>query len=363
MRMRSPARDLCFGAVLLIADAAHACRCAQRPLADYFAAADVVVVGRAVQTWIDPADARRRRVRFEVAAKPYKGDPGTVDGFATPVDSAACGYAVELGREYVVFASRRPDDRLAWFDTCTGTRSIDRDSAEGARDFADVPADAVLPRLSALRDAAGSDPRASAAAVLPLPGDPQAILVGLLELPGLLPAPEGTPVPGRKVAVFASPHDDAAVLATVREAAQLTTREYAYEALGALVPARRPGWYRLRLADGREGWVRAADAGAFHPLGELLVNRLTYLGPHWDGWVWPSAGAGYAQRAGRRVAHHEQPVRVVATESIGDTLWLQVEILDADPCEGGEVGVAHAGWVPAYTPGGELIAWFHSRGC
>jgi hypothetical protein len=363
MTVRVAVRALGLGAILVAADAAHACRCAPRPLADYFAAADVVVVGRALETWIDPDDAGRRRVRFEIAAKPFKGDPGTVDGFATPVESAACGYAVELGREYVVFAGRRPENRLAWFDTCGGTRSVDRDAAEGARAFVDVPADDVLPRLSALREQAGSDPRASATAVLPLPGDPQAMPVGLLELPGLLPAPATPPVPARTVTVFAQPRDDAPVLVTVREPAQLATREHAYEAPGALVREVRPGWFRLRLADGRDAWLRAADAGAYHPLAELLIGRLSYLGPHWDGWVWPSAGAGYPQRAGRRVAHHEQPVRVLAAESIGDTLWLQVEILEADPCTGGEVRVAHAGWVPAYTPGGEPTAWFHSRGC
>lgn len=348
---------------LLAADPALACRCAPRPLAEYFAAAEVVVVGRAVRTWLDPDDPRRRRVQLD-GTTAFKGDPAAFAGFATPVESAACGYQVEVGREYVVFAGPRPGDRLAWFDTCSGTRSIDPGAAEGARGFDDVPAADVLPRLAALRErAGGADPRASATAVLPLPGDPNAQLVGLLELPGLLPSPDGTPAPHRPRTLRVAPAEDAAVRAEVRRPATLATREYAYEAPGAVVIARRPGWYRLRLADGGDGWLRAGDAGAFHPLAALVVNRLNYLTRHWDGWVWPAAGAGYPQLVDRRVPGDEQPARVLAAEAIGDTLWLQVEVLDRDPCVDGEARGVHAGWVPAYTPGGELVAWFHSRGC
>lgn len=348
---------------LLAADAAHACRCAPRPLADYFGAADLVVVGRAVETWIEGGELPRRRVRFD-GARAFKGDVAAFDGFATPVSSSACGCDIEVGREYVIFSSRRTDDRLAWFDLCSGSRSIDFAAAEGAHGFDDVPAADVLPRLAALRErAAGADPRASATAVLPLPGDPHARLVGLLELPGLLPSADGTPALSRSIVLRAAPADGAAPLATVRAPAELATREYDYEAPGAVVTARRDGWYRLRLADGRDGWLDAAAAGRFHPLAELVVNRLNYLTRHWDGWIWPAAGAGHPQVGGRRVPGDEQPARVLAAESIADTLWLQVEILDRDPCADGEARVVHAGWVPAYTPSGELIAWFHSRGC
>jgi hypothetical protein len=342
---------------------AAACRCAQQPLAAYFAAADLVLVGRAVETWIDPADQLRRRVRFDSPVV-YKGDAGTVSGFATPVHSASCGAAIAVGRQYVVFATRRPEgDGLAWFDTCGGTRAIAAGTDDGASGFTDVAAADVLPRLSALRATANADPRTSATPALPRPGDPRAVLIGLLELPGVLPAGEGaTPAPPRPLRVYRRPAADAPLLTTVRAADQLQRREYAYEAPGAVVRQRRDGWYRIALAGGDDGWIRAADAGRFLALPELLVARLTYLGPYWDGWVWPDPGAGYPQ-APRRLAGREQPVRVLATERIGDALWLQVEVLDRDPCDGGDARVVHGGWVPAYTAAGELVAWFHSRGC
>lgn len=342
---------------------AGACRCPQRPLAAYFSAAEVVLVGRAVETWIDPADATRRRVRFD-APVAYKGDLAGIGGFATPVHSAACGAAIEVGRGYVVFASRRSEaDDLGWFDTCSGTRALAGAAGDAAQGFVDVAAAEVLPRLALLRAAPDADPRRSRTPELPAPGDPRAILIGLLELPGVLPPGDAAhPVTPRQLPVYARPVDDAPVATTLRGAAQVLAREFAYEAPGAVVRERRDGWYRLALASGGSGWVRAADAGRFHSLSELLHDRLSYLGAEWDGWVWPEPGAGYPQ-APRRTEEREQPVRVLETQTISGALWLRVEVLDRSPCDGGVVRVVHAGWVPAYTAGGQPVAWFHSRGC
>jgi hypothetical protein len=48
---------------------------------------------------------------------------------------------------------------------------------------------------------------------------------------------------------------------------------------------------------------------------------------------------------------------------VGDSLWLRVELLEESPCESGSAKVTDVGWVPAYSPDGEPIAWFYSRGC
>ena len=55
-------------------------------------------------------------------------------------------------------------------------------------------------------------------------------------------------------------------------------------------------------------------------------------------------------------------MNIIGSEEVGGSLWLQVEILDKRPCAGATVNVVHGGWVPAYTPSGELVAWFDPRG-
>jgi hypothetical protein len=348
-------------AALVAADAALACRCPQRTLATYFAGAELVFIGRATATWEVAGAPGHRAAQFHVHGKPYKGDPDALKYLATALTSASCGYDVQAGHIVLVFASRqKPGDEVAWFDTCNGTRSFDPQTPAGVQGFVDVPAAEILPRLSHLRASAGqSDPRTTQTPRLPVPGDPRARLVGLLELRREIAA---TPVAEVSVTAYAAPAPDAARVAVIRDARDVVTREYDYEGPGAVVEEQRGEWFRIALASGKSVWVRASDCGPFYPLAELVVNRLTYLNAHWDGWVWPSAGAGYPQTAPRNPGR-EQPVNIVAAEKIGDSLWLQVEVLDGDPCDGKPAKVVHGGWVPAYTPDGEPIAWFYSRGC
>ncbi|HMB53929.1 MAG TPA: hypothetical protein VKU40_11470, partial [Thermoanaerobaculia bacterium] len=111
---------------LLGAPAAEACRCAQRSLDDYFAAAEIVLVGEV--TWVEARaiDGVETRVvevepRFR-QGQPFKGGLVGV-ALATPTGSARCGVAVEAGETYLIFASRAaPGDGIAWFDSCGGSR-------------------------------------------------------------------------------------------------------------------------------------------------------------------------------------------------------------------------------------------------
>jgi len=339
-------------AALLVADAALACRCKQQTLGEYIAAADLVFVARAVSSDVAPGEPPYRAVRVEVRGAPYKGDPASVARLATPLSSATCGVPVAAGETYLFFATRRePGADTAWFDTCGGTRRLARETLRPEDGFADVPPgevlDALARRLAAPRlPTAAPGVRAATTAVLPIPGDPHAELIGLLALPKRAPR------------LYAAPDAGAAALAD----AAIATREYAYEEVGAVVRERRPDWYRLALRDGRSAWVRAADAGAFHSLAELLTNRLGYLGAQWDGWVWPASGAGHPVTV-PRVAGDEQPVTVIGSEEVGGSLWLQVELLDRSPCDGPGERIIQTGWVPAFTPAGMPVAWFYARGC
>jgi hypothetical protein len=338
---------------------AAACRCAPRPLDAYVAAADAVFLGRVARVDESGTQPPFRRVRFALARAPYKGQASESMEFATPVSSATCGVPVAVGEWFLVFASRRPDDpaRL-WFSSCDGTRRFTTDARRPEQAFADIAAPDVLAHLAALSGGyTAPPPAAGGPPLLPLPGDPRAELRGLLAIPGL----SEDVTPRRALRLYRAPDPASGVVAELDTLDRLVTRELAGEQPAAVVGALRDGWYELILRDGRLGWLAAADGGQFHALATLLTNRLNYLTAEWDGWVWPSSGAGYPAKAPR--SGSETPARVVASETVGDTLWLQVEVLDRSPCDGPGERVVYGGWVPAFTPTGRLVAWFHARGC
>jgi hypothetical protein len=337
---------------------ATACKCAPRPLDAYVAAADAVFLGRATRVEESETEPRLRRVRFQLARAPYKGQIGETMEFATPLSSATCGVPVKVGEWFLVFASRQPDDAAQlWFNSCDGTRRFTGDARQPEQPFVDVAAAEVLTHLQALTSGYAAPSPPSGQPVLPLPGDPHAELRGLLALPALTAGP----TPQRGLTLYRAPDTESAVLAEVSRLDELMTRELAGEQPAAVVAARRDGWYELTLRDGRRGWVPASDAGAFRDLAALLTNRLNYLTAEWDGWLWPSSGAGYPAKGPR--SGNETPARIVGSETVGDTLWLQVEVLDRSPCDGPGERVVQGGWVPAFTPAGKLVAWYYARGC
>jgi hypothetical protein len=374
MRLRLSVVNLLLASpvTLLWSTPALACRCAPQSLEHYFERADVVMVARATSTRVVAGAPGHLEVELAPIAPVYKGDPQSIATFATTLSTASCGVPVEAGQTFLIFAAR--DDRAgrtAWFDTCNGTRRFGPDVT--VADFVDTPAEKIILRLEGLHVAnAVRDPRGTPDGPrLPKPGHPGAELLGLLELPTVLnldePGASSPPprLPQPPVEVRSAPADGAALLGAIRSAADVVTRESDYERKAAVVLEQRPGWYRIALPNDRSGWLRAAGAGRFHPLSELIVNRLNYLTGHWDGWVWPDPGAGHPVRSDRkrREGRQEYPANVVAVEEIGGTLWLRVELLSADPCDGGSPTVVSGGWVPAYSPEGKLTAWFHARGC
>ena len=140
----------------------------------------------------------------------------------------------------------------------------------------------------------------------------------------------------------------------------LPAKEYGYEEPGAVVLARRDGWFLIRLATG-SAWVRSSSRDTFHPLERLLLDGLTYLTEAWDGRLAPSAG-GAGRPAGVGAKNSQPTVRVIRSRQLRGEFWFELEVISS-PCEDPDVKALDRGWVPGNSMCGEPVIWFYSRGC
>ncbi len=335
------------------APAADACRCVPPRLDTSFANADVVLLGKLES--VEPR-GEELALRFVAAAPVWK--PAVKDTAITVLtarSTASCGIEPRPGATYLVFAARDGEADVLRVNTCDGTRVWSAGDEAPPPDFPDVPARSVTQQLDAM---AGMEVLRAVAANAPDAADPgNDTLVGLLDLKAL--------AHGGTVPVHEAPRAAAARLVDVRTYDDVVSREVDYEIAAAVVFARVDGWSRVRLADGRAGWVAREDAGTWFPYEELPVNRLAYLNGHWSGFVWPDPGAGLPARSARKdpAGREEYTVDVHESMRVGGLPWFRVSILAEDPCEGGSDRAELSGWVPGYGADGEPSVWFWSRGC
>ena len=344
------------------------CRCAPLDLAAYWAMADEVAIAR-LATFDETEGGRVRVFRMVLETPPWKtGRPsgagavaaGDTVEYRTAVSTATCGVQPELGAVYAVFGRHSGDDSTLVLDTCSGTRvhrGADGLVEEGA--FQDVPGRFLVRRFDAL----GGLEALQGVPPMPDPTDPAAdVLRGLLDLEPL--------AHGGVVRVFERPDRSSAILATLDDLDQVVKREVGYEVTAAVVFGRLEGWSRIRLTDGRSGWIAPDEAGTWFPYANLPIRRLAYLTPIWSGYVWPGPGAGIPARVGWvGEGEEEQPVEVLESRVIGGHVWFRISIPGGSPCDGaGEAPPVAGGWVPGYGtgPDGASIQpaiWYWSRGC
>jgi hypothetical protein len=114
-----------------------------------------------------------------------------------------------------------------------------------------------------------------------------------------------------------------------------------------LVLERRPGWFRVALADQslremESAWLEEAPAWRFQAVANEDERR---------------------DLAERAWGYQDWAVRTTATRQVGDVLWIEVEVMTHPHCQGDEPTVMAHGWVPAHAPSGYTNIWFYSRGC
>jgi len=221
-------------------------------------------------------------------------------------------------------------------------------------------------------------------------------LIGLLEVPELLErsGPESSsrtqPARPQRLSVHASPALNSPVIAVLDRAgtsdaagvikclwwpaAQTFDRcaalEHGYEELSLMVyQVTDEGWFQVALGPGgnSRGWVKRARGSVFRDLPSLLKGSMSYLTPGWTGQLFESPGRQRGSRtwsAGHGGQQGGAPsVRVKSAIRTTSGLWLKVEMLDTWCGESDPPRVLASGWVPAHSASGDLVVWFHSRGC
>lgn len=147
---------------------------------------------------------------------------------------------------------------------------------------------------------------------------------------------------------------------------ELPTREFEYEAPGAIVLDRRGEAYKIRLSGNRSGWVISA-ASRFMSLESLLeeFTGVTFFSDAFNGELRGAPGLTVANKVISQ-AKPSQPARVIETRRIADRLWLHVEVFNHSLCDAAAQGPPEPiarGWVAAHAESGEPAVWFSSRGC
>lgn len=96
-----------------------------------------------------------------------------------------------------------------------------------------------------------------------------------------------------------------------------------------------------------------------------LVRSLAHLDADWDGRVYSEPG-GRVSTLSRLAAERERPehpVEIIEVRATPTGPWLHVRLYAGNPCTDPSTPAAHAGWVPAYSTEGALVAGTYPGGC
>ena len=141
----------------------------------------------------------------------------------------------------------------------------------------------------------------------------------------------------------------------------LPTREFDYEAPGAIALERRDGWIKIQVRDG-VAWFKPSPVDRFMPLSDLYEEfvGVTAINKSFSARLVSTPGM-LGGPILPRVAP-EQPVRVAEVRDE----WVKVEVLNNSVCTAADHGppeVIATGWLPLHDASGEPSVWFSSRGC
>jgi len=100
-------------------------------------------------------------------------------------------------------------------------------------------------------------------------------------------------------------------------------------------------------------------------LRRLSPQTLAFLDADWDGRIFTEAGGRrftMSQLKGA-MGREEYPVQIEQIEFAQGAWWIKVSLYGQNPCVVPEAPMVHAGWVPAFSRGGFLVAGTWPGGC
>lgn len=195
-------------------------------------------------------------------------------------------------------------------------------------------------------------------------GGPGPVL-GIVEIPEMffLDPVNGGYAPRAALTLYTRPDSDSKALPAISSPIAIDTAEYGYEEAGALVYGRERGYFLIRTSRGL-GWLSPHNAGPFHAFETLIKSELAYLTDAWDGFVSASPGSSNRTRVPDRRPYGVEDVRVKGLQTVGGTLWADIDVISHSICESDKPPTIKArGWIPAHDNTGAPTVWFPSRGC
>lgn len=143
----------------------------------------------------------------------------------------------------------------------------------------------------------------------------------------------------------------------------LPTLEFSYENPGAIVIKQEGEWFEIVLEQGT-GWVHVRDTTRYLPVEKLLMDSLSYLRTQSQPTLFKKPARGEALWSVDKTTRSSLPVEVLGYQQVAGVLWLQVKLLEKEPCTDEPANVApFTGWLPFLDASGMPVIWFYSRGC
>ena len=171
----------------------------------------------------------------------------------------------------------------------------------------------------------------------------------------------------KQISVRKSPSTTAPILMVMHsENDVLAAREINYEQSAAVVFKRKATWYQIETRSGK-GWISEKDSEGFIPVESLLSGRTTFLWLNeWDGSIYgsPSTFSKPIQIKWKVPRGDDTSAEFLEWKVINGKPWIRVKLLTKVYCD--DITVLNKdliGWIPAYSPKGNLVMWFYSRGC